>query len=501
MLKKSLRLRSAAVAAAVCVVPMVGVSPASAQSSSDTGVVINEIQPDGTDWIELANRNTNDAVDISGWTLIDDKDSHTPYTFPEGTTIESGGYISIEPDAGTDGFGLGKSGDTVTLKNANGEVMDTFTWESSTPGTFARIPDMTGDFSPNGKPTRDGINESAAEADEPDNSVAFPADPLEIKEQKLPAPFTGEDMSGVDFDAAGNAFVVNNDNGTLFKLSYDAASDSYTIADQWTLKYPDGSGELDTEGVTVLPDGSITVAVERDNANSSQSRPALVHFAAPDPDAETLNAAQEISLAEQVGTVKANGGLEAVEYIAELSAYAVGVEETGEVLLVSVGEDGTVDLKQRYDSPFPGVMWLDYNGGTLRVGCDEVCSGKSLEMTIKDGELVTDGTIYQRPAQMGNFANEGFASFTDASGTRYLWADDAGTDGVALRSAFVATDPADNGTGSVGSLDAALPIVGSLALIGIGGAGAFLALNNAAVDIEQLPLPEEIKALLRPLFA
>lgn len=438
MVSKKNVLRAAVAAAAVCTVPAVAVAPAVAQESSATGVVINEIQPDGTDWIELANRNTIDSVDISGWTLIDDDPTHTPYTFPEGTTIESGGYISIEPDATADGFGLGKSGDSVTLRNAAGEEMDSFTWTAAPSGTFARVPDMTGDFVTNGEPSRDTINKEAGAGES--DAEPFPADPLEITDQNPGEAFTVEDMSGVDFDSEGNAWVVNNGEGTLHKLAYDAATDTYTQVGQWTLKYPDGTGTVDAEGVTVDPDGTVTVATERNNDDKSVSRPSLLHFTVPAEDGE-ISATGETSLKEFVGEIGANGGLEAVEYIDELSAYAVGVEETGEVLVVKVAEDGAAELVQRYDSPFEGVMSLDYTDGVLRVGCDEVCDGESIEMTVSGGELVTDGTIYARPAALGNFANEGFASFVDATGTRYLWADDAVTDGVSLRSAFAPASP------------------------------------------------------------
>lgn len=480
--------------------PAIAVAPAMAQVDSATGVVINEIQPDGTDWIELANRNTNDSVDISGWTLIDDKDSHTPYTFPEGTTIESGGYISIEPDSGADGFGLGKGGDSVTLKNAEGTVMDTFTWDAQPEGTLARVPDMTGDFVADGTPSRDQRNSSASTPDKPDNSVAFPGKPITVKNQKPSDAFDVEDMSGVDFDKDGNAYVVNNDAGNLFKLSYNADSDSYTVAAQWSLKYPDGSGMLDTEGVTVNPDGTLTVSTERDNSVKDVSRPSLLHYTLPGTTNGPINADYEVNLSQITGDLEPNGGLEAVEYIPELKAYAVGVESTGEVLVVSLDNNHKATLLQRYTSPFPGVMALDYNNDTLRVVCDDVCDGHWLTMTVQDGKLVTDGTIYKRPEAMGSIANEGFASFTDSAGTtRYLWADDADTDNTSLRSAVVKGDSSTQPGGSLDNLGSALPVIGSLAVVGIGVAGAVAFFSGTMID--QLPLPANIKDALRSFIA
>ena len=39
------------------------------------------------DWIELYNPGT-EPVDLSGWTLSDDKDDPARWTFPEGTVLD-----------------------------------------------------------------------------------------------------------------------------------------------------------------------------------------------------------------------------------------------------------------------------------------------------------------------------------------------------------------------------------------------------------------------------
>ena len=478
-------LTSGMLTAALAASSMIAAAPALAQSDDPDGVVINEVESNGDavgDWVELANRNTEESVDISGWSIIDNDDSHDKLVFPEGTEIESGGYFSIYTDDTEEGFGLGGN-DSVTLFDAEGNVVDETSWEGHAATTWGRIPDMTGDFAVTGAPTKDQIN--AAEGEEDDTETEpFPGDPLDIKEQDLGGAFAEEDMSGVDFDDEGNAYVVNNGTGPLFILGYNAADDTYSVTQTFELNYPDGSGTPDAEGVAVNPDGTVYVSTERNNDESSVSRPSLLHFAPTDATEGELNATAEVSLKDLVGEIGANAGLETVEYVPEIDGYAVGVEATGNVYFVTIsGEKAT--LVDTYESPFEGVMALDYSDGVLRVLCDEVCQGRSVELTYDAvaKKFVTDGTIFDRPAGLENLANEGFATFTDASGTRYLWADDGVSGGVSLRSAFV---PATTGSledplgslGGNGSSEAALPALGSLAIGGLGAGLAFAAANG-----------------------
>lgn len=481
---------SGMLAAALGATSMVAAAPAFAQASDPNGVVINEVESNGDavgDWVELANKNTEDSVDISGWSMIDDDDSHDPYVFPEGTEIESDGYLSVYTDHETDYFGLGGT-DSVTLFDAQGEIVDETSWEGHAATTWGRIPDMTGDFAVTGAPTKDGINQAEGEDDDTETSP-FPGDPLTFKDQDLGGAFADEDMSGVDFDEDGNAYVVNNGTGTLFVLSYDAEADAYQVAQTFELKYPDGGGAVDAEGVTVNPDGSVYVATERNNDEGNVSRPSLLHFELTEEEEDTLDATTEVSLLDIVGEIGANAGLEAVEYLPEIDGYAVGVEATGNVHFVTIDGD-TATLVDTYESPFEGVMALDYSEGVLRAMCDEVCQGRSVELTFDGGKFVSDGTIYDRPAGLGNLANEGFATFTDANGTRYLFADDGVSDGISLRSAreAEATGSLEDPLGSLGgdgSAETALPTLGSVALGGV-AAGIALALSNGAIQLPQI---------------
>jgi hypothetical protein len=113
-------------------------------------IVINEINYkssdnfDAGDWVELYNPNTT-SVDLSGWQLKDDDDSHV-YSIPSGTQIETDGYIVLVKNAsdfsgvfpnitnyiGEIDFGFGNS-DAVRLYDASGVLQDEVTYQSESP--------------------------------------------------------------------------------------------------------------------------------------------------------------------------------------------------------------------------------------------------------------------------------------------------------------------------------------------------------------------------------
>lgn len=458
--------------------------PASVSAAPGTGVVvINEVESNGDpvgDWVELANLDTEQSMDISGWTLVDGDPTHDPIVIPAGITIESGGYWSIYTDVDPDHFGLGGT-DSVILRDAGGALVDSTAWSGHSPTSWGRVPDMTGGFAVTGESTRNTRNVAAVD-EEPVVTSPWPVDPLTIAAVDLGGDFAGDDMSGVDIADDGTAYVVNNGTGTLYVLDHDRATGTYLVARSFVLTYPDGTGLPDSEGVTVGPDGAIVVATERNDDASSTSRPSLLRFVLPaDRASGTLAATDEYSLSALTGPIGANAGLEAVEYLPRAwgGAFAVGVEGTGKVHFVRLGAAGAVTELQSYPSPFAGVMALDFDevGGVLRVLCDEVCEGRSLEMTFNGTEFVTDGTIYARPAGMANLANEGFAAHREtvacalggapgtAERTRFLWADDAAADGTGLRGAV--TEPGECTVGGDddegGSLGDLTPVLGSLA--------------------------------------
>lgn len=442
--------------AAVTALPLVmtAVPAAVAAPAAAGSVIINEVESNGDpegDWVELANTDPNNSVDISGWGIIDADDSHDRVIFPEGTEIESGGYLAVYTEPS---FGLGGN-DSVTLSDADGTVVDETTWSGHATTTWGRVPDMTGDFAVTGEPTRGlrNVAEGANPGSPGEPADAWPYDPQDISAVALTddhggdlvSDFAEEDMSGVDFGPDGRAYIVNNDEGTLYVLSPQDGN-SYHIDGRHQLRYGDGTGLPDAEGVTVGPDGAVFVATERDNSSKDTSRPSVLRFELGDAedagatDGE-LNATDEWNLAEFTGEIGANGGLESIAWISGAdrpALFAIGVEETGDVLFVDLsGSDAK--LVQRYDSPFEGIMASDYDASTgeLTILCDEACDGASQVLVAGEEDFGPAGeSIHARPESMGNLANEGYARHVGTDGTeRFLWADDAATDGVGLRGA------------------------------------------------------------------
>ena len=445
-------------ATAALALSAVAVPATAAETADKSSLVINEVVSDGDsagDWVELANLDNNQDLDISGWKVLDDKDDHTPIVFPEGTTVESGGYYAFFTDGaantpdGSKGFGLGK-GDSVRIYDAEDNLVAETTWEGHVLPSWGRVPDKTGEFAATAAATRGAKNEAAA--GEPGDGEQAPSVAKEpwpydnVYNVDLGGDFAGEDMSGVDFDENGRAWVVNNGEGKLYALDYDAAAKKYTLAGTWTLKYADTKdGILDAEGVTVGPDGAIYVATERNNADKKVSRPSVLRFEVED-GADELTATNEWNLKDVVGEIEPNAGLEAISYIPEQKLFAVGVEADGKVHFVDLKPDGTHELKQTYQSPFAGVMALDYRqqDKQLRVLCDEACDGQSILLSHNGTEFAEASGIQARPAHFANLANEGFGSYTTTgecvdgkaeATTRFLWADDGVADGISMRGA------------------------------------------------------------------
>lgn len=123
-------------------------------STATERVVINEIHYnssdalDSDDWIELYNPNAV-AVDISGWYFEDESERY--FSIPANTSLSAGAYLvlaetdkfsTIYPQVtnvigyfgnGPRGFGLSGGGERLTLKNANGVLIDEVEYDDKSP--------------------------------------------------------------------------------------------------------------------------------------------------------------------------------------------------------------------------------------------------------------------------------------------------------------------------------------------------------------------------------
>lgn len=110
-------------------------------------IILNEIcanEPGSSlsgEFVEIVNVGTG-AADLAGWSIADGTQAR--HAFPAGTSLAAGSALVVfggstgipaglgnAVAASTGGLGLANAGDTVTLKNAAGTTVDTFTYGSS----------------------------------------------------------------------------------------------------------------------------------------------------------------------------------------------------------------------------------------------------------------------------------------------------------------------------------------------------------------------------------
>lgn len=108
------------------------------------GVFINEIFASGEDWVELYNA-LEITQDIGSYTI---SDSGNEYQLPSGTSIPAKGFIVLLcNDLGTGlntNFKLSSGGESVSLKNASGTLIDFIEFPNLDNGqSYARFPDGT----------------------------------------------------------------------------------------------------------------------------------------------------------------------------------------------------------------------------------------------------------------------------------------------------------------------------------------------------------------------
>ena len=148
-----------------------GADPGTA--ASEVGLVINEVAAKGDplDWFELHNT-LPDPVALDGFVVADDlSDADKRVAFPAGTTIQPGAYVQFQTDSdGWPGFALGGD-EELGIWLSDGTLVASVDWdEGQSPEgqSYARVPDITGDFQTVDNPTPGAENgETAANPPEP----------------------------------------------------------------------------------------------------------------------------------------------------------------------------------------------------------------------------------------------------------------------------------------------------------------------------------------------
>lgn len=506
-------------------------------------VVLNEVESNGDargDWIELANTDTVETADVSGWTVVDGDPTHEPIVLPAGTTIESGGHLGVitDGDAYGSSFGLGGE-DAVTIRDAAGAVVAQHAWTSHATTTYGRCADMTGDFAVTATGTFGLVNDCALEGEPVADTEPWP-----FADAVVPAvaPGTwGDDMSGLDYAGDGTLFAVNNDDGEIFELAQTATT-QFAIAESWVPTYPEGSGTPDAEGITVAGDGAIFLATERDNEAKAVSRPSVLRVEPGADGASTTTHEWNLTAAGALPELGANVGIEAIEWISDADAtrlgvldrssiagsgdagaavpsgavpfdgdaygehfggiFAISVEQTGLLYLVVLQESGDVTVLHSA-TPGPAVevtMALDWRAGgnALWALCDDLCDSASSELAFVDGLLTAQRDVAAPTTMPAGYTNEGLAidwcAANPAAVPTVAWIADSPHEGVSLRAAAgdacepVVEAPAPGPGDEPGEGEAAGPGSGGGIGVGSGGGAAAGALPRTGGDAPTGPI-------------
>ncbi|MFN0029784.1 MAG: lamin tail domain-containing protein [Acidimicrobiales bacterium] len=286
----------------------------------------------------------------------------------------------------------------------------------------------------------------------------------------------GGNMSGLIEEGTGATpgvlWGARNGPGALFRMVWDGTKWVPDAANDWAngklLRYIDGTGDVDAEGVTFPgpnSSGGLFVASERNNLNNTVSRLAILRF---DPAAPgtTLTATGQWELTADLPAVGPNLGLEAITWVPDIylvgggfydehlahpynpadypnhgsGLFLVGVEGTGAVHAYALDLSGTGFTRvATFASGFPGVMELQFDRdlNELWAVCDNTCNGRHTLMRINGTGRFAAAATFARPTGMANLNNEGFSIAGAAQCSNNLkpvnWADDSETGGVAIR--------------------------------------------------------------------
>lgn len=443
----------------------------------DTPVVLNEVtNVDGR--AELLNTGET-GVDISGWELVDAR-GDVAHTVPAATTLASGAFYVADVE------GL-ESADSLTIRDTEGASVIGHTWYEDGIASYSRC-ELFGDVSYVETPT---ATWGAANACPQIGTEVWPG-PAEVSIVDAADAFTDTDandegdVSGAVFDPndPGILWVAMN-KGRLFKMQL--VGGLYEPMAGWEggipVRFTDGGGELDAEGVVVGPDGAIYLTSERDNGRAKDtSHNVIARF-----DVSGVTAATTELVATHQWDVNGfvvtgtNLGLEGITYVSDAflvesgwevdgvgyraadqptpGLFVTAVEGTGALHFFSLPLGGApVEVKVESSGfPFSMDVTYDRDRSALWTLCDDTCGGIYNLLTVVDGDFAVAHS-YARPSGMDNLNNEGMAIAPASTCTDGLqsvvWTDDGDTGGYSLRAGALPCpegDPAPWATIEVGS--------------------------------------------------
>lgn len=423
------------------------------------------------------------------------------------------------------GLGLGNDGDAVNIFDASGTRVANVTFGAAPAAapyatfdnaagvngaiTAASVVGTNGAFaSANGAEIGSpGLVSGGAPTDPPPATTftAWPGSPNVVPAEDYDF---GNDMSGLDYEPSGPTtgvlWAARNKAGTMFRLVLDV-NDNWVPdgADGWAagkeLRYPGGTGHPDSEGITISGSSSadgVYIASERNNDNSGVSRNSVLRYDVSGTGT-SLSATAEWNLTADLPATGANLGLEAITWIDDATLVAAGfvdestglaydpanypghgdgvflvaLEQTGGIYAYALQADGGFTRLATIASGLTIVTDLQYDGERqqLWAECDNTCNGRLTVLELEQGAFVIRHR-YERPANLGNNNNEGFAitplSQCAAGERPVYWADDDATGGVSIVRGSLSCDGGPEPVIPEFPISGALAATSALALLG-----------------------------------
>ncbi|MEE4543168.1 lamin tail domain-containing protein [Streptomyces sp. V4-01] len=480
-------------------------------------VRINEVTSNGSDTVELYNGGTS-AVGIGSWKYVDGDTGHSAASIssssPSATTIAAGGYATFDST-----LGLGDN-DSVVLFDDKGDTVDSVTWATDgampsdercadgagwfrtattatlgaanscsgsgggTGGTGGTTGGGTGGTTGGGgggQPGQllggGGSLTSGCTPEAPGGTGSTPAGTLawpggqDVTIADNVCAFTtstgpeGRDLSGLAFDPAhpSTLWAAKNKNW-LYKL---VKSNGKWVPDpSWSatgkqIRFAGGSGEPDSEGLTVGANGHVYVSSERDNTKNTVPKDTIMEF---DPAAtgSTLTPVHQWDMTSQFPQLNtgskddANLGFEGVGYVPDswLTAggwvdpltgaaynpanyplhgsglFFAGLEWDGSLHVYGLNSDGSFTTFGAITTGERSVMDVSFDAVTQRLvaSCDNTCGETHTFLKVNAAGAIAPDVTYTNPAVMPTDNLEGFAiapASTCVNGSREaVWSDD-----------------------------------------------------------------------------
>lgn len=461
-------------------------------------VRINEVTSDGSDTVELYNGGTS-AVSVGAWKYVDSDTSHSPVSIssssPSATSIPAGGYATFNST-----IGLGDN-DSVFLVDSSGTTIDSVSWatdgakpsdercangsgwfRTATTATLGSANSCSGGTGGGGTQPGQllgggGSLTSGCAPEAPSGTGSTPAGTpawpggLDVTIADNVCAFTtstgaeGRDLSGLAFDPANPSvlWAAKNKNW-LYKL---VKSNGKWIPDAtWSatgkqIRFAGGSGEPDSEGLTVGANGHVYVTSERDNTKNTAPKDTVLAFD-PSASGSTLTPVHQWDMTSQFPQLDtgskddANLGFEGVGYVPDswLTAngwvdpltgaaynpanyplhgsglFFAGLEWDGSLHVYGLNSDGTFTTFGPIATGKASVMDVTFDAGTQRLvaTCDNTCGETHTFMKVDASGAIVPDVTYTNPAVMPTDNLEGFAlapASTCVNGSREaVWSED-----------------------------------------------------------------------------